>query len=140
MPALRSPLAPPAPLPSAGALAAVLDRAAADAADVPGAYAEPPWAFRPATPSAERLLGAHGGTAPGGWIVVACRRGGDAAQQSHIRERCRTAAQRFTLTLAADGVDTSWREDGLPEALAAAAGLAPDEAVLGVIRWTPELG
>ena len=126
--------APHASLPPPGlppeARASALQQAARDAAAVPGAFAQQPWAFRKAPPAAKGLLDAHSGR-DAEWMVVTCRSNDDVG---HTRERCYTAVQRYLLSLAAEGVEATWIGSGLPVGLARAAALAGADDLLGVVR------
>lgn len=120
---------PDASAPTPAFLDAALEQAARDASDVPGAYSQAPWGFRPATPEAVALLDQHLG--PGrSWIVVTCTRS-DAGE--HTRERCLTAIQRYLLSLAAEGIDATWVASGLPRGLFEVSDVHIGETVLGVV-------
>ena len=80
-----------------------------------GAFASAPCRFL--------VLGADAGLAlrsirsgPGVWVLVTVRASREPAHQAHLRERCRTAVQRFVLALACEGVEGAWIEDELPDA------------------------
>ena len=128
---VSDPASHPAALAAAGE---VLRRAADEAGAVPGAYARAPWAFVTPDADAARLLDAAMGPGPGGWVVVTCRGTGDEAEDGHLHERSRTAVQRFLLSLDAENVRASWTPE-VPDGLAAALGIGPRDAVLGVVRW-----
>lgn len=92
-------------------------RHAQEAADgVSGAFAALPCGFRPLGPEADALLASVRplGSADGGWVLVTVHGSGEAGHRMHLRERCLTAAQRFMLSLACDGVESQWVEDELP--------------------------
>ena len=112
-----SPVTPPTPLAPLTALApAAVVRALAEMGSVSGAFASSPCAFVPLGPEADGLLGGLGPGGAGGWVLVAVRASAEADHRAHLRERCRTAVQRFVLTLACDDVESAWVADGLPDA------------------------
>lgn len=80
-------------------MAEALGRAVDMAGAVPGAYADAPCRFV-ALPDGE-ADGSH-------WFLVVARPAADAGQQTHLRERSLTAAQRFMLSLACDDVAAAW--------------------------------
>lgn len=120
--------------PRAVLLDAALQQAARDAEDVPGAYSVAPWEFDPATSPVDALLDAFAGRDQT-WMVVTCERG-DA--DAHTRERALTAAQRYLLSLAAEGIDATWvSADALPEEVILAMEVSAGRDLLGVIHFDP---
>ena len=104
----------------------VVARALAAAGTVSGGYAGSPCAFVRLGAEADRLVRGlrPGGARAGEWVLVTVRGSGETAHRAHLRERSLTAAQRFMLALACDGVDSRW-VDAVPDAEAfRAAGLA----------------
>lgn len=122
----RSPVEPSDPL--AGAIA----RASEAACGVAGAFARAPCGFLPLEVAPPTL--ATG--APGTWVLVVCRRADEADHRAHLRERCLTAAQRFTLHLWSEGVEAVWTEAD-PAVLAP---LAPPVSVPVGLVWCPAGG
>ena len=102
-------------------------RASEMAGDVPGAYADAPCRFLELPAGALRP--------PGRYVLAVCQRAAEAGHQSHLRERSLTAAQRFLLSLACDGIDAVWSAELPDERALRAAGVPLDGAVpVGVIR------
>lgn len=94
-----------------------------EAGSVSGAFASSPCAFVHLEGAARTLADEHRpeGTADGEWVMVTVRRSPEVGHQAHLRERCRTAAQRFVLTLACEDVESVWVEVALDaEALGSA--------------------
>ena len=77
-------------------------------AGVSGAFLAPPFEFHPLDADAGRRLAlpehAEGQT----WVLVTVRPSAEGDHRAHLRERCLTAAQRFMLRLACDGIDNVW--------------------------------
>ena len=98
-------------------------RALAAAGTVSGGYAGPPCAFRPLGPEADAVLGPlrPDGAGLGGWVLVTIRGTAEEHHRVHLWERSLTAAQRFMLALACDGVDSRW-VPAVPDAEALQAG------------------
>lgn len=90
-----------------------LRRAAGAAVAVAGAYADSPVGFWPLEDAPARLVGSP--RDGGRYVLVTCRHSDEPAHAAHLRERSRTAAQRFSLLLWSDGLEAVWTEDGLPE-------------------------
>lgn len=88
-------------------------RAVGTAVEVSGAYSVPPVRFWPLASTAARLVEAR--RADGQWVLVTCATAAEPAHAAHLRERSRTAAQRFSLSLWCDGLDAVWIGDDLPE-------------------------
>lgn len=107
---VQSPFAAP-PRPAGDAVA----RALGVAETVSGAYADPPCRFHRLGAVADSLLG-PAVAETGSWVLVAVRGSAEPGHQAHLRERCLTAAQRFMLALACDGVDSEWVGEGVPDA------------------------
>lgn len=102
-------------------------RASEMAGAVPGAYAEAPCRFL------ELPAGVLG--EPGRWVLAVCQRVPEASHQTHLRERSRTAAQRFILSLACDDIDAVWSSDLPDEDRLRAAGVPLGGSVaVGLIR------
>lgn len=136
-PACRSPSpmtalhSPSPPLPT-DVLRSAVARAATDAATVGGASAYPACGFHVLDGPPGERSGPPGRA--GLWVLVACQASDEAAQQAHLRERCRTAAQRFTLALWADRIPAVWTEADADASLAALA--PPGMAPVGLV-WCP---
>lgn len=83
-----------------------------------GAYAAQPFGFRPLGPEASAPLASVRplGSGAGVWVLVTVRGTGEAGHRTHLHERCLTAAQRFMLSLACDGIESQWIDDGVPSA------------------------
>ena len=95
---------------------------------VPGAYADAPCRFveLPAREGAGRD------------VLAVCQRAAEGGHQSHLRERSRTAAQRFILSLACDGIEAVWTGDIPDDDALDRAGLALQGHVpVGLIRCAP---
>ena len=103
-------------------------RAVAAADGVGGAFSSPPCAFLP-MPSEDTPETAV-------WVLVTHARSSEADHEAHLRERTRTAVQRFMLSLQFEEVDAVWVNDD--EALQAAfegANLNEEHAVpMGLVR------
>lgn len=113
-------------------------RAIDDAGTVSGAYATSPCAFVPLGDEARLLVDAlrPAGAGRGSWVLVTVRDSGEPGQRHHLRERSLTAAQRVMLTLACDGVDNAWVEEGVPGAAAfRAAGADLEDGVPVGLVW-----
>ena len=121
----RLPHTPDASAPEA--VGEVLERAIAAADDVGGAFASPPCAFR--------VLPARDMEAAT-WVLVTHTRSPEPDHEAHLRERSRTAVQRFMLSVQCDGLEAVWVED--KDAVRAAfdgAGLRGDhDAAVGLVR------
>ena len=105
---------PPDPPPRAAPDDA-LRRARQEVAGISDAFARVPFAFHALGEGECAALvpeDADGGT----WLLVTVD--GEADRWAHVHERCLTAAQRFMLSLACDGVDSEWVTDGLPNSRA----------------------
>ena len=96
-------------------------RALAEAGTVSGGYAGPPCDFIPLESEAGQALAGlrPPGATVGTWVLVTARRADEPGHRVHLHERTLTAAQRFMLALACDGIDSQWVEAG-PDVLAAA--------------------
>lgn len=106
----------PPPLPShADAVA----RAVASAGTVSGGYAGAPCAFHALGPDAGPLVAAlleaaeakpeaRAISEPGEWVLLTVQATREDGHRVHLLERSLTAAQRFMLTLACDGVESRW--------------------------------
>lgn len=82
---------------------------------VPGAFASPPCTFHPLENEGEALMDLRpDNESRGVWVLVTSQVSSEADHRAHLRERCRTAAQRFVLTLACEGIDATWIDD-VPE-------------------------
>lgn len=114
---------------SADSLALAIARAAHAASEVSGAFASAPCGFQQLDAPPPGI----GSAGDGVWVLVVCRRASESAHQAHLRERCLTAAQRFTLHLWAEGVDAVWTEVD-PSRLAP---LAPAASVPVGLVWCP---
>ena len=115
--------APATPPPFSDAFA----RASEMAGAVPGAYATAPCRFVELPPDAV------GG--PGRYVLALCQRAPEEGHQTHLRERSLTAAQRFILSLACDGIEAVWSADLPDEGRLRAAGVPLGGGVaVGVIR------
>lgn len=111
------------------ALAGAIARASDTAVAVAGAFARAPCGFLPLEPPPPALAAGP----PGTWVLVVCRRADEADHRAHLRERCLTAAQRFTLHLWSEGFEAVWTETD-PAELAA---LAPPVSVPVGLIWCP---
>lgn len=101
-------------------------RALEMAGTVSGGYAGPPCAFVPVGPEAEHVMAPLRpiGATLGTWVLVTAPETHEDDHRAHLQERTLTAAQRFMLALACDGIDSQWVE-AVPRAEAlASAGLA----------------
>lgn len=107
---------------------AVLARALAAADNVAGAFSDPPCTFR--------VVSSTDATAS---VLVTYARGAEPDHEAHLRERSRTAVQRFMLTVQCDDVDAVWTSDrDVVSAAFAEAGLNGQwEAALGLVRCGP---
>ncbi|GAB5536630.1 MAG: hypothetical protein Rubg2KO_28790 [Rubricoccaceae bacterium] len=107
---------------------AALVRAIAAADGVGGAFATPPCVFHevPVSDTHDAVT----------WVLVTHARSSEADHEAHLRERTRTAVQRFMLSLQYEDVDAVWVKDD--EALLAAfegACLNSEQAVpMGLVR------
>ena len=105
-----------------------LVRAIAAADGVGGAFATSPCAFHEVPVS-----DTHDAAT---WVLVTHARSAEADHEAHLRERSRTAVQRFMLSLQYEDVDAVWVRD--EEALQAAfegARLSADHTVpMGLVR------
>ncbi|MDT0631539.1 hypothetical protein RQM47_02350 [Rubrivirga sp. S365] len=130
---------PSQPAPSADGVEASVRRALEDAHGVSGAFAVSPCAFRRLDPEAARRLAPPRPAAAGGagrWILVTCRSAAEAEHQTHLHERCLTAAQRFMLSLSCDGVDNVWSGLSVDADVVRRAGVELDGSVpVGLIRY-----
>lgn len=117
----------PRALPPEVGLADALSRAQHEASAVAGAFAAPPCEFHvlPA-PAAARLVPADLRRRSGTWVLVTVRQARESGHRAHLRERCLTAAQRFMLSLACDGVESTWTDDAPSPADARASGVRMD--------------
>ena len=85
-----------------------------EASGVSGAFAALPCRFRVLGPEVGALADDRRpfGRAPGAWVLVTIEgTGGESGHWQHLRERCLTAAQRFILSLACDGIHSEWVDD-----------------------------
>ena len=147
--------------PAAPPLHDALRRAREAAVDTPSDFASVPWRFRGLDPegaraaawvhaqsvarvrgeAAARVAYEKGASIPG-WIVVTCRRGSTPEEYERYSERCRTAAQRFALSLWSEEVQAEWiTGDEIDEpGLAKTAGFDPAaETVVGILWYGHEL-
>ena len=124
-PSFRLPHASDASAPEA--IGDVLERAIEAADDVGGAFIRPPCAFR--------VLPARDAEAPV-WVLVTHARSPEPDHEAHLRERSRTAAQRFMLSVQCEGLDAVWVEDeAAVRAAFDGAGLRGDQdAAVGLVR------
>ena len=113
---IHSPFASDARLPERVAWADAVRHARAEAASVSGAYADQPFSFRSLGPEVAPLLARARplGSGAGRWVLVTVRGSGETGHRTHLRERCLTAAQRFMLSLACDGIESQWVDDAVP--------------------------
>ena len=115
--------AAPAPPPFSDAFA----RASEMAGAVPGAYATAPCRFVELPAEVAGEAGRH--------VLAVCQRAPEEGHQTHLRERSLTAAQRFILSLACDGIDAVWSAELPDEDRLRAAGVPLGGGVaVGVIR------
>ncbi len=98
---------PPAPLPGSPD---VVERAIETSGTASGGHAGSDCAFHSLGEAASALLSTlrPAGASGGDWVLVTVREADGVAHQAHLHERSRTAAQRFMLALACDGVDSRW--------------------------------
>ncbi len=91
-------------------------RALETAGTVSGGYAGTPCTFVALGPDAELALAdlRPAGADVGTWVLVAAPEADEPDHRAHLRERTLTAAQRFMLALACDGIDGRWVAD-VPE-------------------------
>ena len=124
----RLPHPPDASVPEA--VTDVLARAIEAADDVGGAFVRSPCAFR-VLPARDREAAT--------WVLVTHPRSPEPDHEAHLRERSRTAAQRFMLSVQCEGLDAVWVQDA--DAVRAAfdgAGLDGDhDAAIGLVRCAP---
>ena len=112
-----------------GGVEASVQRALEEAGSVSGAFAASPCAFR-------RLDSSVVPAEAGRWILVTCRAAGEEGHQTHLRERCLTAAQRFMLSLSCDGIDNEWTAETPSAEALRGAGVSLSGAVpVGLIRY-----
>lgn len=106
----------------------VLARAIAEADGVGGAFSRPPCAFH-------TVLGAETHDASF-WVLVTHDRSPEPDHEAHLRERSRTAVQRFMLSLQFDDIDAVWvKDDDALQAAFEGAGLNADQVVpMGLVR------
>lgn len=106
----------------------VLARAIEAADGVGGAFARPPCAFHEvfASDTHETSM----------WVLVTYDRSDEPDHEAHLRERSRTAVQRFMLSLQYDDVDAVWMNDeDAVQAAFVGAGLDVEQAVpMGLVR------
>ncbi|MEM0964222.1 MAG: hypothetical protein AAGK21_16970 [Bacteroidota bacterium] len=115
-------------------------RAVHEMGTVSGAFASAPCAFRPLDASeADFLSPRQPSVGTGCWVLVTISGSSEADHQAHLRERSRTAAQRFLLTLACEGIQAEWVADP-PDAAELRAGGIPmgREEAIGLIWCTEE--
>ena len=108
MPGLSAPSPFDRPPPPDDAVGTAVGRALSAAGTVSGGYAGPPCAFRPLGPEADAVLGPLRPDGPGGWVLVTVHATAEEHHRVHLWERSLTAAQRFMLALACDGVESRW--------------------------------
>ena len=104
-----------------------------------GAFAVAPCEFHvlPA-PAAARLAPADLQRRAGTWVLVTVRLAREAGHRAHLRERCLTAAQRFMLSLACDGVENAWVDEAPTPGAARDAGVGlGDQDPVGMIWCEP---
>ena len=91
-------------------------RALETAGTVSGGYAGPPCTFVALDTDAEPILAGlrPAGAGVGTWVLVTAPESNEPAHSAHLRERTLTAAQRFMLALACDGIDSRW-VPGVPD-------------------------
>ena len=121
---------PPRPLDLSGAVG----RARLEAG-VSGAFLSPPFEFHLLEGDACQMLSLSTAAGDQMWILVTVQRAAEDGHRAHLRERCLTAAQRFMLHLACDGIDNAWvSETPDAEALQAAGVALGDREPVGLIR------
>ena len=105
-----------------------LVRAIAAADGVGGAFAASPCSFHEV-----KLSNTHDAVL---WVLVTYARSAEADHEAHLRERSRTAVQRFMLSLQYEDVDAVWvKDDDALQAAFEGAGLDGDQAVpMGLVR------
>jgi len=120
--------ADPSPLDLSGAIGRARDGAGAS-----GAFLSRPFEFHVVQADARHRLALS--AEADAWVVVTVTRTVEDGHRAHLLERCLTAAQRFMLHLACDGVDNAW-EDEPPsaDALRAAGVDIGDREPVGLIR------
>lgn len=103
--------------PATASVLEVVHRAVQEVGDVSGAFVTSPCSFVPLVGKASSLVDSKrpAGAGRGEWVLVTVRCSAEVGHQVHLHERCRTAAQRFVLTLACEGVESVWME-GVPDA------------------------
>lgn len=139
---IQSPFDAPSHPPETAAWEDAVLHATEEAGGVSGAFAAQPFGFRRLGPEASTLLASARPytSTTGRWVLVTVRAVGEAGHRAHLHERCLTAAQRFMLSLACDGIGSRWIADGVPDARAFRAmglELGPDQPV-GLIWCEPE--
>lgn len=107
-------------VPPGGDVEASVRRAMDEAASVSGAFAASPCGFRPLSDAAAAHLALPRRPArssstyadgAGRWVLVTCQAASEVDHQTHLRERCLTAAQRFMLSLSCDDVANVWLDE-----------------------------
>ena len=138
-----------------------LRRAQEAAGGTPSDFAAVPWRFRGLDAERARTLAwvhaqtvarekgeaaARGvyekGTGVPGWIVVTCRKGRTPEEYERFSERCRTAAQRFALSLWSEEVQAEWITGATLDdpSFAETVGYDPDaETAVGILWYGHEL-
>lgn len=97
----------------------IVAQAVQEAGAVSGAFSAPPCQFHLLGPEADALAYSlrPETSGPGAWVLVTSKASAEVDHRAHLRERCRTAAQRFVLTLACEGIESVWVEQ-VPDAAA----------------------
>lgn len=117
-----------------------LDRARQEAGGVSGAFAVLPCRFYAVAPAAADLLPLRPPPVvrEGTCVLATVRESEEPGHRAHLHERCLTAVQRFMLSLACDGVQSQWTEEGIPSADAfrkAGVGLSGEQPVGLIWCW-----
>ncbi len=110
------------------AMGDALVRAMESADGVGGAFAKPPCTFHtvPGSETHDAVI----------WVLVTHARSSEADHEAHLRERSRTAVQRFILSLQYEDVDAVWvKDEDALQAIFEGAGLNADHvAPMGLVR------
>ncbi len=119
---MQSLSAPPPRPPGADAVHRALETAGTSSEDPAGALC----AFVVIAPGAERVMAPlrPPGATVGTWVLVTVPETLEDQRRAHLQESALTAAQRFMLALACDGIDGKWVREAPEDAALAAAGVA----------------